>query len=139
MAYFEDLSPYRYGSYPGKGAVNIGWLGDDREPFATGAVPIAVLEVLKDLVKAPVNEYLGFYTCELCPIPDYFIINDKASRKEWDQWETPRSGNGEIRLKGKNGIIYAAPVLIVHYIEEHQYLPPEEFLAAVMEGETLEY
>jgi hypothetical protein len=29
---------------------------------------------------------------------------------------------------------FAAPVLIVHYIEEHGYLPPAEFLKAVEEA-----
>jgi hypothetical protein len=28
-------------------------------------------------------------------------------------------------------VIFAAPVLIVHYIEEHNYLPPAQFLEAV--------
>jgi hypothetical protein len=29
---------------------------------------------------------------------------------------------------------FAAPVLIVHYIEEHNYLPPTQFLQAVEEA-----
>jgi hypothetical protein len=29
------------------------------------------------------------------------------------------------------GLIFAAPILITHYIEEHGYLPPAEFLKAV--------
>jgi hypothetical protein len=31
-----------------------------------------------------------------------------------------------------DGCVYAAPELIVHYIEEHQYLPPPNFCAAVV-------
>jgi hypothetical protein len=41
--------------------------------------------------------------------------------------------NGEIRVP-HGGITFAAPVLIVHYIEEHRYLPPAEFLKAVEEA-----
>jgi hypothetical protein len=29
------------------------------------------------------------------------------------------------------GVTFAAPVLIVHYIEEHCYLPPTQFLQAI--------
>jgi hypothetical protein len=40
-------------------------------------------------------------------------------------------GNGEIIVKGEDGRRYAAPTLILHYIEAHHYLPPEEFIQAV--------
>lgn len=30
-----------------------------------------------------------------------------------------------------NEAIYAAPILIVHFIEVHNYLPPAEFIAAI--------
>jgi hypothetical protein len=39
-------------------------------------------------------------------------------------------GNGEIRV-GSDGITYAAPVLIVHYIKDHGYLLPAQFLEAI--------
>ena len=42
-------------------------------------------------------------------------------------------GNGEIRVLG-NGVAYAAPSLICHYVAAHSYLPPPEFVAAVMHG-----
>jgi hypothetical protein len=32
------------------------------------------------------------------------------------------------------GVMFAAPVLIVHYIEEHSYAPPEEFLKGIEEA-----
>jgi hypothetical protein len=41
-----------------------------------------------------------------------------------------RLGNGEIRVPGANGLVYAAPTLICHYIDEHEYGPPEDFLHA---------
>jgi hypothetical protein len=40
-------------------------------------------------------------------------------------------GNGEIRVPSENGIVYAAPTLICHYIDRHRYCPPNEFLMAV--------
>ncbi|MBQ3665050.1 MAG: hypothetical protein II919_02960 [Lachnospiraceae bacterium] len=37
-------------------------------------------------------------------------------------------------MLGKNGLVYAAPDLVIHYIINHQYLPPKEFIDAVMNG-----
>jgi hypothetical protein len=41
-------------------------------------------------------------------------------------------GNGEIRIAATNGMIYVAPVLILHYVVAHRYLPPQEFVAAAI-------
>ena len=38
----------------------------------------------------------------------------------------------EIRVRGDERTVYAAPTLIVHYVEAHRYRPPEEFIAAVL-------
>lgn len=42
-------------------------------------------------------------------------------------------GSGELRVIGEEEI-YAAPTLLYHYVTAHQYLPPEEFVAAVLSG-----
>jgi hypothetical protein len=48
-------------------------------------------------------------------------------------------GSGEFRITSSNGATFVAPDLIVHYIADHAYLPPQEFLEAVLEaGPTLE-
>jgi hypothetical protein len=44
-------------------------------------------------------------------------------------------GNGEIWLTTPGGINYAAPVMVVHYIDEHMYLPPVAFIDAVRMGD----
>ena len=43
-------------------------------------------------------------------------------------------GNGEIRVRGE-GLVYAAPALIYHYVVDHNYRPPDEFIAAVLDGD----
>jgi hypothetical protein len=40
-------------------------------------------------------------------------------------------GNGEIRLRALDWKIFVAPVLIYHYVLAHEYLPPDEFIAAL--------
>ena len=42
-------------------------------------------------------------------------------------------GHCEIWIPGHNEKIYASPALIIHYIEEHDYCPPEEFMMAAMD------
>ncbi len=36
-------------------------------------------------------------------------------------------GSAEIRIQG-NGVVYAAPTLIAHYVAVHRYAPPPEFI-----------
>lgn len=46
--------------------------------------------------------------------------------------ESVMLGSAEIWVPGREGCIYAAPTLIVHYVEAHEYLPPPEFIEAVL-------
>jgi hypothetical protein len=41
-------------------------------------------------------------------------------------------GNGEIYVPGRSNIVYVAPALVAHYVEKHDYLPPAEFIDALM-------
>jgi hypothetical protein len=42
-------------------------------------------------------------------------------------------GSAEIRVVG-DGVAYAAPELVAHYVEAHGYLPPDPFVRAVLQG-----
>ena len=87
------------------------------------------MERIKLLTSKRVELYRGEHTCELCKgAPDLFV--GKTINPAWTRWADQRSSNGEIRVAGE-GVVFAAPVLIVHYIEEHGYLPPAQFLEAV--------
>lgn len=111
MAYFPDLTPYayivsRWTEQPI--ALNVGWLEHGHE-FARGPVPAEFTERLAQLVARPVNRCRGSHTC----------------------WCGERAGNGEIRVPSAAGV-YAAPVLIAHYVEAHDYRPPQAFIDAVL-------
>jgi hypothetical protein len=41
-------------------------------------------------------------------------------------------GNGEIWVRDAGGIWYAAPRLIIHYVEKHRYCPPRVFIDTVL-------
>ena len=132
--FYKDLTPYEhlstnpceplYFAYKAmqNRVLNVGWL-DDGCSFATGPVKTETLEKLIELSFASVNAYRGVHFCSFCSYEDPPIIECQGKRM--------RLGNAEIWVPGKDGIVYAAPNLICHYIRDHSYLPPTEFLLAV--------
>jgi hypothetical protein len=135
MTYFPDHSPYGYGHRLYPGVVHIGWL-DNVHPYPKGDVDARLIEKMKALASDPVELYRGKHICELCLVPPDLVKTNLPNRAvldpncSWARWVGQRSSNGEIRVSGE-GMVFAAPVLIVHYIEAHNYSPSAEFLKAV--------
>jgi hypothetical protein len=114
VAFFHDLTPYTY-FHPEEeapGTINIGWL-DRVHAFPTGETNEAFRINLEILCQWRVKQTRGFHRCSFC-----------KGR------ERPASSS-EMRVAG-NGKTYAAPSLVYHYVVEHGYLPPDEFIAAVL-------
>src|ERR1700683_3987629 len=105
--YYADLSPYVYFTDESE-ATNIGWL-DKQQPFPQGATPDGFIEILRILAGNPIRQTRGFHKYPFCG-------NEK--------------GSSEIRVTAQDGKVYAAPILVIHYIEAHAYLPPREFVKA---------
>ena len=127
--HYRDLTLYEYGrEVPRPNVLNVGWLSIT-QPFQRGEVSINFIRALRRLVYSPVNLYLGFHVCEFCPPPPKGLSPDGF----WMSKPVPgTTGNGEIRVPGQNGVVYVAPVLVVHYVEAHGYVPPVEFVDAVV-------
>lgn len=135
MTYFEDLSRYSYIDGAERDGpdlmVNVGWL-DRSKPFAVGYVEPRLVDRMIELAKDPWNLTRGRHLCNLCPRP-------VLSGGDPIPWATALTqdgeelvlGNGEIHVQAAERIVYSAPTLIVHYVESHQYLPPDEFLGAL--------
>lgn len=120
MSYYEDLTPYNYHHHSVK-ELNVGWLEKEHE-FNTGDVPDGFIDRLKTISENQVFQTRGFQLCHFCKEQ---IVDSKIKCA---------TSSCEIRVIGKDGIVYASPQMIVHYIEEHKYLPPQQFIDAVMEG-----
>lgn len=104
--YFPDMTPYRYLG-PESGTLNVGWLDAGKE-FSTGLCPPGFAAAL---ARVPLSVHTrGWHDCPFC---------GKAQ------------GSAEKRVK-IDGKEFAAPQLIDHYVAAHDYLPPGEFIAAVM-------
>jgi hypothetical protein len=126
--YFPDLSPYSYGSRnrgPVPGVLNVGWL-ERGHVFPTGAVTAALLTKIEYLaVHLAVNTMRGWHACEFCP------PNRPAPLRVDTAHGAAHLGHAEIWVPGENDIVYAAPSLVLHYVTQHQYQPPIEFLSAL--------
>lgn len=128
MAYFPELSPYVYdGRDPAPNMLNVGWLSNGHD-FRSEPVAPRFVATLAEMAKSPTNLYRGSHLCEFCPAPPVFVRHGR----EFIDPPSGTAGNGEIRVQDPDGIIYVAPVLIVHYVTEHQYSPPQAFIEAVL-------
>ena len=134
--YFEDLSPYRYGTYYGRDRIipinevlNVGWLEDGHD-YPKGEVDKDTLQKLKHLLILYPNaniHHKGFHLCDFCDYAD-----DNLPTITLDQ-KTIRLGSRVLWLPSpeSTNLTYACPNLIYHYIVDHNYQPPDKFLEAV--------
>lgn len=138
MAYFPDLSPYEYlAGDPECHAelVNVGWL-DQAYAYEKGPVAGEMSERVKQIcLFEATRQTRGFHRCQFCSLPvlsstpkQIFGTAIVAGQR--------RLGSAEIRVKGAGRTVYAVPDLIYHYITEHSYRPPAEFLDAVARSMT---
>lgn len=112
--FFENKPPFDYGY---KNIVAIGWIDTDGKQlyadFPKGEVPDGFVEKLKDLADTREEhiQYFGEHDCCECGAG---------------------LGQGHLFLPA-DGVVYCAPASIGHYVTEHGYRPPEQFVKAVME------
>lgn len=123
MTYFADLTPYEY--YPDEpelDAFNIGWL-DLAEEYVKGETSQEFQTRLWLFCYGVVNPTRGFHLCNLCA----------ESANAVSVLKKTRLGTAEIRVFHQDKT-YAAPNLIYHYVVDHGYRPPGEFIEAVLWG-----
>jgi hypothetical protein len=111
MSHIADLEPLDYGS------VAVGWL-EPEFPYPRGAVPPAFAARLREFARRWGESVealeggvaMGYHTCGFC---------GKAH------------GSGTFGVPSGD-TLYWCPELVAHYVEQHGYAPPAEFVAAVM-------
>ncbi len=112
--WYEDLSQCDYfGEELSETLTAIGWLENDK-PFSKGKISQDFYDKLCELSKNPwtFSMFCGIHECNLC------------------QFEG-KAGLNNIFIPHNNKI-YICPELITHYINSHHYLPPNEFIEAVL-------
>ncbi|RDY26486.1 hypothetical protein [Lachnotalea glycerini] len=126
MAQYDDLSKYIYFDREESNIFNIGWIEDNS--FNRGKVKEEFITRLWEYIKYPVNVGRSLYKNE-------YLDNKIDTYTACYNGYQILLGAAEIRVMNlKKGVVYAAPNLIIHYILNHQYVPPEEFIEAVMNG-----
>lgn len=125
--YFDDLTPYSYCLTKSLPAVlNVGWLDHSRS-FRRGQAPDNFIKALKRwLSKAKANQTRGFELCRFCRMNNYQQMHVVVEERN------VMLGSAEIWVPGIKGEVYASPTIIVHYVEEHEYLPPDQYIDAVL-------
>ncbi|MGW1230276.1 DUF7919 family protein [Streptomyces sp. NPDC002530] len=75
-----------------------------------------------------VNQTRNFQTCELCPRGRANSQHQSIEHNGSLIW----MGSGEIRVPHGTGEVFAAPTLIAHFVDHHNYRPPASFIKAVL-------
>jgi hypothetical protein len=127
MTHYADLKPCAYfGLDYAFGLLSVGWLGKDHQ-YNRGPVSPQFTSALTSLLMDPWQPFtfMGFHRCEFCRLtggPSTF----------------PTIAGTEIMLGCNNlyipgdHFLYVAPSTIIHYIDAHEYAPPEAFQVAVL-------
>jgi hypothetical protein len=125
--YFADLTPYTYLCTPqDPNTLNVGWL-DRAHSFNRAAIPELAVARLLSCCFSPVQQTRGYYGS---PFADGYDFGYEVQL----DGRAMRLGSAEIRVYSANGRIYAAPNLVYHYVKDVGYLPPREFVEALLSG-----
>jgi hypothetical protein len=114
--WYEDLIECNSFSYDERlnGLTAVGWL-EKYKQFPTGKTKKHIYTKLcKLVVKAElwgISHWMGYHECNIYQFQGFL-------------------NNGEICIPHENKI-YVSPLSIVHYINAHNYKPPEEFCEAI--------
>lgn len=122
MTYFPDLAPCTYGRQQtwADRTFSVGWLEPGHE-YSRGPVAPEVRAKLGALIPFATGLSLGSHYCEFCL---------RGPSPMWAPLTVPH-GSRTLSIPGRRGF-YVTPELVIHYIDAHDYQPPDEFREAVM-------
>ena len=116
--FVEDMTVHpHYKTIP---LLAVGWLATGTE-FEKGSVPLKLIEMLKELAFMPNLATLGIHPCDFCDNdPDFVALIDEKG------WRHSLGSSVSYVADGKKAFV--VPNLIYHYVKDHDYLPPQEFI-----------
>ena len=106
----------------------VGWI--EEAGFTTGAVPDECIEALIAAYPTKIipDGTRGLHTCTFCEV--------EMPKSEWKAKKVEVIGYGHYLVRYEKAV-YMAPALLLHYILDHQYRPPQIFIDAVLKGKFL--
>jgi hypothetical protein len=99
--------------------------------YRRGEVSDLVLERLVSLAKHPYIEFFGYHYCNLGQCLGFDSEAQPALEERYKEFVIRDRCSTDIVVPGKSEI-FIAPALILHYIRSHRYLPPSNFVEAVL-------
>lgn len=127
MTYIKDLTSCGYFRRPlTKKLLAVGWLEPHHE-FSLGRVEQGAFRALIELLRDPWQPgggFRGLHDCGFCNEPEVPL------RMQFDDIVV-QLGAKNVFVPGSERV-YVAPSLVLHYIKDHGYCPPEEFCDAVI-------
>jgi len=126
MTWYEDLSQCDYfGLVDESRLFAVGWL-ERGGSFPTGKLEELYVARLVELAANPWQpvRFLGYHDCDLC------AVSEGPTNFERDGHQVSIGASNLFLPAPKVGVL-VAPTLVLHYIHEHEYRPPDEFLEAV--------
>ena len=135
--HYKDLSKYTYMSFLNdkripNDSLNVGWL-EKSVPYTKGNVENeSFIEKIFEIVFCEEKIHLtrGFQPCTFCNNFDEKLGVELPIVINWNDKKL-KLGSGILVIENE-GKRYVFPDLIIHYISAHDYLPPKEFIDAVM-------
>ena len=121
MVHIPDLTPMEHPQL-----VAVGWLAGG-QPYERGPVSEDFVHALFDLLEDPWQPCAaaGFHRCDLCR------ISGGPARLEY-RGRSISLGVRNLHVPGDDKI-FVSPSLIAHYIDAHEYAPPEPYQHAVLQ------
>ena len=100
--------------------------------FVQGETPEGFLEkLIKAQETIPHTSTVGHHVCEYCFPGGDNEIQTKVARSEIKSDDVMDAlSSGDYYMLGEKN--YKWPLMLAHYIKEHKYLPPQEFIDSVL-------
>lgn len=120
--YIKDLAQYVFDDFPVPGVKAVGWLSGNYS-YPKGPLAPSTIAKLRTLtLTRSVNQTRGFHQCPFCSSREPKVKEGKLTRC---------LGSAEIWLPRVAGGYFAAPDLLLHYVENHAYMPPAELVESL--------
>ena len=128
VPYYEDGKQSSLVLKEGLRLCAVGWI--EKPGFATGQVPADCIEALvaAHTTKIVRDGIRGIHTCTLC--------GEDLPLLRWHDQAIQLKGHGHYLVRAEK-TVYMAPELLLHYISDHGYCPPQQFVRATICGEFL--
>ncbi len=106
----------------------VGWI--EEAGFTTGDVPDECVEALIAAYPGKIipDGTRGWHVCTLCKV--------EMPKPVWKGKTIDVAGTGQYLVRSEQAV-YMAPALLLHYILDHHYCPPQVFIDAVHNGKFM--